>query len=92
MAQARLINFPDISDPGWEFANDTDIEIKYRTTWRSEFEIPDAIIDAVRILNGADFLRAISSLFGIDKIMPDPYFAGGGLNVIRRGGSFRWPC
>jgi len=37
-------------------------------------------------MNGADFLRAISSLFGIEKLMPDPYFSGGGLNVTRKGG------
>ena len=85
-AQTCLANFPDTDDPSWEFANDTDIEIKFRTTWRSEFDIPDGIIEAVRILNGADFLRAISSLFGIDKLMPDPYFSGGGLNVTRKGG------
>jgi len=86
LAQTCLSNFPDISDPSWEFANDKDIEIKYRTTWRSEFDIPDGIIDAVRIMCGADFLRAISSLFEIDKLMPDPYFSGGGLNVTRKGG------
>ena len=86
LAQLCLGNFPDITDDSWEFANDTDIEIKYRTTWRSEFDIPDGIIDAVRIMNGADFLRAITSLFGIEKLMPDPYFSGGGLNVTRKGG------
>lgn len=85
-AQSCLTNFPDIDAPCWEFANDTDIEIKFRTTWHSEFDIPDGIIDAVRILNGADFLRAISRLFEIDKLMPDPYFSGGGLNITRKGG------
>jgi len=86
LAQLCLGNFPDITDDSWEFANDTDIEIKYRTTCHSEFDIPDGFIDAVRIMNGADFLRAIISLFGIEKLMPDPYFSGGGLNVTRKGG------
>lgn len=86
LALSCLENFPAMDDPSWEFANDEDIEIKYRTTWKSEFDIPEGIIDAVRILNGADFLRAISSLFGIEKLMPDPYFSGGGLNVTRKGG------
>ena len=26
-------NFPDMSDKNWEFANDEDIEIKYRSKW-----------------------------------------------------------
>jgi len=86
LAQECLSNFPDISDQGWEFANDKEIEIKYRTTWKSEFDIPEGIVDAVRILNGANCLNAISSLFEIHKLMPDPYFSGGGLNITRKGG------
>jgi len=86
LAQACLSNFPDVSDDSWEIANDRDIEIKYRTKWTSEFDIPEGIVDAVRILNGADFLRAISNLFQIEKLMSDPYFSGGGLNVTRKGG------
>lgn len=86
LAQTCLNNFPDISDHSWEFANDSDIEIKYRTTWKSEFDIPDGIVTVVRILNGADFLHVISNLFQIEKLMPDPYFSGGGLNVTRKGG------
>jgi hypothetical protein len=86
LAQACLNNFPDINDSSWEFANTSDIEIKYRTNWRSEFDIPEGIIDAVKVLNGGDFLRAVSTLFEIDKLMPDPYFSGGGLNITRKGG------
>ena len=86
LAHTCLSTFPDLDKPCWEFSNDEDIEVKYRTTWRSEFDIPDGIIDAVRIMNGADFLRALTNLFKIEKLMPDPYFSGGGLNVTRRGG------
>ena len=86
LAQECLRNFPDINDASWEHANDADIEIKYRTTWRSEFDIPDGIVDAVRILNNAHFLKAMSVKFEIPKVIPDPYFTGGGLNVTRTGG------
>tara|TARA_B100001093_G_scaffold519950_1_gene611631 strand:+ start:241 stop:1020 length:780 start_codon:yes stop_codon:yes gene_type:complete len=81
-----LKNFPKLSDKKWEFTNDKDIEIKYRSKWLSEFDIPEGIIDAIRILNGADFLRSISEIFKIKKIIPDPYFTGGGLNVTKKGG------
>lgn len=81
-----LKNFPSISDPAWDIANDKDIEIKFRSTWNSEFDIPEGIVDAIRIMNGADFLRSISDLFEIKKLIPDPYFSGGGLNVTKRGG------
>jgi hypothetical protein len=85
-ADACLAAFPSISDPGWEHANDPDIEVKFRTDWKSEFDIPDGILPAVRILNSAPFLRAMSQMMGIGKLVPDPYFTGGGLNVTMRGG------
>ena len=75
-----------MSDKSWEFTNDKDIEVKYRSRWKSEFDIPEGIIDIVRILNGADFLRSISDIFKIRKLIPDPYFTGGGLNVTKNGG------
>ena len=52
-----LKNFPNTLDKSWEFTNDKDIEVKYRSKWTSEFDIPEGIIDAVRIMNGADFLK-----------------------------------
>ena len=86
LANICLTNFPPIESDGWEYANDLDIEVKYRTNWKSEFDIPDGIVDAVRILNSAPFLIAMSKVMGIEKIIPDPYFTGGGLNCTMRGG------
>jgi Rps23 Pro-64 3,4-dihydroxylase Tpa1-like proline 4-hydroxylase len=79
-------NFPNLNDPCWEFSNDENIEIKYRTTWTSEFDIPEGIVDVIRIMNGADFLKSISNVFQINKLVPDPYYTGGGLNVTKKGG------
>ena len=81
-----LQNFPNLSDKKWVYTNDKDIEIKYRSKWTSELDIPEGIIDAIRILNGADFLKSISEIFKIKKIIPDPYFTGGGLNATKKGG------
>ncbi|MBT8593845.1 2OG-Fe(II) oxygenase [Polynucleobacter paneuropaeus] len=86
LASLCLQSFPSLSDEGWEFANDLDIEIKYRTTWKSEFDIPEGIIDAVRIMNSSYFLLAMGRKFEIPKIMSDPYFTGGGLNATKSGG------
>ena len=86
LAAACLSSFPDIHDESWEHANDLDIEIKYRTTWKSEFDIPENVVDVVRIMNSAMFLQAMSSRLGIEKLIPDPYFTGGGLNVTARSG------
>ncbi len=86
LASTCLKNFPAIGAGSWEHANDADIEIKYRTNWKSEFDIPEGIVDAIRILNSAPFLKAMSTVMGIEKIIPDPYFTGGALNAMMRGG------
>lgn len=85
-AKELINNFPDINSLDWERTNDKDIEVKLRTMWKSEFDIPDGIIESVRVMNSSLFLNAMAELFGIPKIMPDPYFSGGGLNVTVSGG------
>ena len=79
-------NFPSLDDPIWEKSNDENIEIKYRTNFKSEFDVPDDLIPAFRILNSSIVLKSISNVFGIPKLMPDPYYTGGGLNVTAKGG------
>jgi Rps23 Pro-64 3,4-dihydroxylase Tpa1-like proline 4-hydroxylase len=86
LADDCLSSFPSIEGPEWEHANDEDIEVKYRTTWKSEFDIPENISDAVRILNSSLVLMAMAERLEIKKLIPDPYFTGGGLNVTCRGG------
>ena len=86
LADICLSKFPGLDHPGWEHTNDKDIEVKFRTIWKSEFEIPEGIVDAVRILNSSIFLKAIGDRISIPKLIPDPYFSGGGLNVTNPGG------
>ena len=57
-----------------------------RSKWVSEFDIPENIIDAIRIMNSGPFLKALSESLEIPKLIPDPYFTGGGLNVTVSGG------
>ena len=73
-------------DQKWDHQNDFDIEIKSRSNWLSEMDIPDGVLPIVRVFNSALVLRAISDLFGIPKLIPDPYFSGGGMNVTKPGG------
>jgi hypothetical protein len=86
LAQRCLDAFPPRDAECWEHSNDEDVEIKSRTAWTSEFDIPDHIIDAVRLLNSAHVLSAMGERMGIPKLVPDPYFSGGGLNVTAHGG------
>lgn len=86
LAERCLDSFPGLDDKIWEHENDQGIEVKSRTKWQDEFDIPENIIDAVRILNSAPIMKAFSKAFDIDKLIPDAYFTGGGLNITQRGG------
>ena len=86
LALKCLESFPAKTDSTWENTHDEDIEIKKRSDWKSEFDIPENIIDVVRILNSSLFLYKLSEIFRIPKLMSDPYFTGGGLNITERGG------
>lgn len=78
--------FPEVTGGLWDYQNDSDIEIKYRSMWQSEFDIPDDILPLVRVMNSSPILSAIGDRLGIPKLVPDPYFTGGGLNVTARSG------
>jgi Rps23 Pro-64 3,4-dihydroxylase Tpa1-like proline 4-hydroxylase len=86
LANELLDSFPPLNDEIWEKTNDKDIEVKYRTNFQSEFDVPDGLIKAFRIFNSSIFLKAISKVFGIPKLLPDPFYSGGGLNVTEKGG------
>lgn len=79
-------SFPPLNEKNWDFSNTKNIEVKYRSKWNSEFDIPENIIEVVRVMNSSSILKAISNKIGIKKIIPDPYFTGGGLNVTTKGG------
>lgn len=86
LAQSALNSFPPLSEKGWEHTKEVGIEVKSRSNWQSEFDIPENIIDVVRIANSALILKAMSSVLQIPKLMPDPYFSGGGLNASQTNG------
>lgn len=86
VAKSAMDAFPPMDDPSWEKTSNEGIEVKNRSDWKSEFDIPDGIIEVVRLMNSVDMLQAISKALDIPKLIPDPYFSGGGLNVTERSG------
>lgn len=79
-------SFPELNDSSWEHSKDKGIEIKSRSNWSSDFDIPEGILPAIRIFNSSFILDAMSEKLSIPKLIPDPYFTGGGLNVTEKGG------
>ena len=86
IADELLLAFPDASENCWQRSNDEGIEIKARTDWKSEFDIPDGLSGVVRVFNSAPILHAMAEVLSIPKLMSDPYYSGGGLNISERGG------
>ena len=86
LADLVMASFPPLDSMEWERTNDSDIEIKLRSKWTSEFDIPEGIVPCVRILNSSLILKAMSIRFDIPKLVADSYFSGGGLNVSEKNG------
>lgn len=60
---------------------------QYRKNWLSmEMRVSPLIRRLYWELNSADFLSFLEQLTGIAGLIPDPYFAGGGLHETHRGG------
>jgi hypothetical protein len=53
---------------------------------RGEHRFGPVTRELVHYLNSQPFLEYLGALTGIKGLLPDPYFAGGGLHEIRRGG------
>ncbi len=49
-------------------------------------KLPDPIADVLLAMNSAIFLQFLEKLTGIDGLMGDPYYRGGGIHQIVQGG------
>ena len=74
LAQQCLDNFPAIDGDLWQRENDVDIEVKQRTIWKSEFDVPEGIISAVRILNSAHSCMPCRLFSRLKKSYQTPIF------------------
>ncbi len=85
VAVEALTRFPSDNSSIWEHVSD-DVEIKSRSTFDSEYDFPGGSSLIVKMLNSSPILKAVSKALDIPKLIPDPYFTGGGLNMQTRGG------
>ena len=65
----------------------SDIEIKTRSDFDDNEDIPHNLKKIFNILNGGKFLTTLSRLTTIEGLISDPYYDGGGVNIIRDGGT-----
>lgn len=78
-----LTDFPDVNSPVWKTYK-TKHENKLET--QGEAKLSAATMWLLYQFNSAPFLQFLETLTGIDGLLPDPYFHGGGLHQIPKGG------
>lgn len=88
-----IAEFPEPRTGSWQTFNN---EREKKLASSRETEFGDATQRVLGQLNSATFLEFLETLTGIDGLIPDPYFVGGGLHQIERGGflkvhaDFKW--
>ena len=63
------------------------IEIKVRSDFEDNESLPPVTKTAFEVLNGGKFLELVSRLTGIDGLISDPYYDGGGINITENQGT-----
>ena len=83
MLDEILAVFPGPDVPFWQrFRNDREVKLALDR----EDIVPVQIRFLLYTLNGATFLNFLEQLTGIEGLVPDPHWDGGGLHQIQRGG------
>jgi Rps23 Pro-64 3,4-dihydroxylase Tpa1-like proline 4-hydroxylase len=83
VAERVLTEFPAPRQAAWQRTGSFD---QQKLAAQREDQFGDFIRDVLRACNAVDCLRFLEDLTGIAGLMGDPYFEGGGLHQIERGG------
>jgi Rps23 Pro-64 3,4-dihydroxylase Tpa1-like proline 4-hydroxylase len=83
-AEAALGNFPEPKQQTWTEFNET---TQKKLSFNEVEKLHPSVRDTLYFLNSRPMLKFLEILTGIKGVIPDPYFAGGGLHQIRRGGN-----
>lgn len=62
-------------------------EVKVRSNFEDNESLPPTTRKVFEVLNGGKFLKIVSMLTGINGLISDPYYDGGGINIIENKGT-----
>jgi Rps23 Pro-64 3,4-dihydroxylase Tpa1-like proline 4-hydroxylase len=82
VASSMMDSFPPIDDAFYKY--DNPLEKKY--AFDKVLELPESIRHTLLELNSPPFLSFLEQLTGIQGLIPDPYYRGGGIHQSKRGG------
>lgn len=63
------------------------VEVKTRSDFEDNESLPPSIRKVFETINGGRFLNMVTNLTGISGLISDPYFDGGGVNIIENQGT-----
>jgi Rps23 Pro-64 3,4-dihydroxylase Tpa1-like proline 4-hydroxylase len=70
----------------WDKRDHADVQVKWRSNWQQDEDIPPVTYSLIQYLNSGNFLRFLSRLTGLTGLIADPYLTGGGYNQTNRDG------
>jgi len=79
-----LEDFPDPASENW--TRYTNITENGKLASREYLDIPSRIRSVLNTLNTPPFLVFLEELTGIEGLIPDPYYEGGGMHQTQKGG------
>jgi Rps23 Pro-64 3,4-dihydroxylase Tpa1-like proline 4-hydroxylase len=83
-AEAALRDFPEPKQLDWaEFNRPKERKLAFDKVEK----LPRSVREVLYFLNSRPMIQFLETLTGIDGVMPDPYYAGGGLHQIKPGGN-----
>jgi Rps23 Pro-64 3,4-dihydroxylase Tpa1-like proline 4-hydroxylase len=84
VAEAALRDFPEPKEIDWRSYKDVNQHKKLG--FDAVEKLPPSIRDVLYFLNTRPMLKFLETLTGIQSVLPDPHYVGGGLHQIRPGG------
>jgi 2OG-Fe(II) oxygenase superfamily len=78
-----LEEFPRSTDIDWLRFND---QTGRKLATRDPGQFGETVLRLLQEFNGAGFVQFLEALTGIEGLIPDPYYEGGGLHQIQPGG------
>lgn len=82
-AEAALREFPEPKQLAWsEFNTQNEKKLAFDVVEK----LPASVRDVLYFLNSRPMLQFLEVLTGIQSVLPDPYYVGGGLHQIKPGG------
>jgi Rps23 Pro-64 3,4-dihydroxylase Tpa1-like proline 4-hydroxylase len=84
VAEAALRDFPEPKEADWHAY--TDVNQRNKLAFDVVEKLPSSVRDVLYFLNSRPMIKFLETLTGIEGVLPDPYYTGGGLHLTRPGG------